>query len=37
MPFSGFAKYLQEEQIKNYALVLDKEGEKTVKCKMVSA
>ena len=28
MPFSGFAKYLQEEQIKNYALVLDKEGEK---------
>lgn len=27
MPFSGFAKYLQEEQIKNYALILDKEGE----------
>lgn len=27
MPFSGFTKYLQEEQIKNYALVLDKEGE----------
>ena len=27
MPFSGFMKYLQEEQIKNYALVLDKEGE----------
>lgn len=27
MPFSGFVKYLQEEQIKNYALVLDKEGE----------
>ena len=27
MPFSGFAKYLQEEQIKNYTLVLDKEGE----------
>lgn len=27
MPFSGFAKYLQEEQIRNYALVLDKEGE----------
>lgn len=26
MPFSGFAKYLQEEHIKNYALVLDKEG-----------
>lgn len=27
MPFSGFVKYLQEEYIKNYALVLDKEGE----------
>lgn len=27
MSFSGFTKYLQEEQIKNYALVLDKEGE----------
>lgn len=27
MPFGGFAKYLQEEQIENYALVLDKEGE----------
>ena len=27
MPFSGFVKYLQEELIKNYALVLDKEGE----------
>ena len=27
MPFSGFLKYLQEEQIKNYVLVLDKEGE----------
>lgn len=27
MSFDGFAKYLQEEQIKNYALVLDKEGE----------
>lgn len=27
MPFDGFAKYLQEKQIKNYALVLDKEGE----------
>lgn len=27
MPFSGFAKYLHEEQIKKYALVLDKEGE----------
>ena len=27
MPFSGFTKYLQEEQIKNYVLVLDKEGE----------
>ena len=27
MPFSGFAKYLQEEHIKNYALTLDKEGE----------
>ena len=26
MPFSGLAKYLQEEHIKNYALVLDKEG-----------
>ena len=26
MQFDGFAKYLQEEQIKNYALVLDKEG-----------
>ncbi len=26
MPFNGFAKYLQEERIKNYALVLDKEG-----------
>ena len=22
MPFSGFAKYLREEQIKNYALIL---------------
>lgn len=27
MPFSGFSKYLQEEHINNYALVLDKEGE----------
>ena len=27
MPFSGVAKYLREEQIKNYALILDKEGE----------
>lgn len=27
MPFDGFAKYLQEEYIKNYDLVLDKEGE----------
>ena len=27
MPFSGFVKYLQEEQIKNYVLILDKEGE----------
>lgn len=27
MPFDGFKKYLQEENIKNYALVLDKEGE----------
>lgn len=27
MQFDGFAKYLQEEQIKDYALVLDKEGE----------
>lgn len=27
MPFNGFAKYLQEEGIKSYALVLDKEGE----------
>lgn len=27
MPFDGFAKYLQEEQINNYSLVLDKEGE----------
>ena len=27
MSFSGFAKYLQEEHIKHYALVLDKEGE----------
>ena len=27
MPFNGFEKYLQEERIKNYALVLDKEGE----------
>ena len=27
MPFNGFEKYLQEECIKNYALVLDKEGE----------
>ena len=27
MSLSGFTKYLQEEQIKNYALVLDKEGE----------
>lgn len=27
MPFNGFAKYLQEEHITNYALVLDKEGE----------
>lgn len=27
MPFSGFAKYLREEQIKNYAVILDKEGE----------
>lgn len=26
MPFDGFAKYLQEEHIKNYVLVLDKEG-----------
>lgn len=26
MSFSGFKKYLQEEHIKNYALVLDKEG-----------
>ena len=25
MPFDGFTKYLQEEHIKNYALVLDKE------------
>lgn len=29
MSFSGFAKYLQEEQIKNYALVLDKEESRT--------
>lgn len=27
VPFDGFAKYLQEEHIKNYDLVLDKEGE----------
>lgn len=27
MPFDGFEKYLQEERIRNYALVLDKEGE----------
>lgn len=27
MPFSGFAKYLQEEHINDYDLVLDKEGE----------
>ena len=27
MPFSGFVKYVREEQIKNYALILDKEGE----------
>lgn len=27
MSFNGFVKYLQEERIKNYALVLDKEGE----------
>ena len=27
MPFGGFAKYLQKEQIENYSLVLDKEGE----------
>ena len=27
IPFSGFVKYLREEQIKNYALILDKEGE----------
>ncbi len=29
MPFSGFVKYLQEEYIKNYALVLDKEESRT--------
>lgn len=28
MPFNGFMKYLQEEHIENYTLVLDKEGEK---------
>lgn len=27
MPFSGFTKYLQEEHINDYDLVLDKEGE----------
>lgn len=27
MPFNGFAKYLQEEHITNYELILDKEGE----------
>ena len=27
MPFDGFVKYLQEKRIKNYTLVLDKEGE----------
>lgn len=29
MPFDGFTKYLQEEHIKNYALVLDKEGKQS--------
>ena len=37
MSFSGFAKYLQEEQIKNYALVLDKEGEQNESSRTMQA
>jgi hypothetical protein len=37
MPFDGFAKYLQEEQINNYALVLDKEGEQNETSRTIQA
>lgn len=37
MPFAGFAKYLQEEHIKNYALLLDKEGEVDEASKTIQA
>lgn len=37
MPFSGFAKYLREEQIKNYALILDKEGEQNEASRTIQA
>lgn len=37
MPFDGFRKYLQEEQIKDYFLTLDKEGELDEKSKTLQS
>lgn len=37
MPFDGFRKYLQEEQIEDYSLTLDKEGKFDEKSKTLQA